>query len=998
MGQAVGLPEVERTAVGARFHLPDVRGQVRQRVLESLHHAIENHPLTVLVAPAGSGKTTALVQFASASTRAHVWYRATPTQAPHDDLLAQLERAFRHVVGELPDSWDHLDAAVDALASVPDPSPTVLMIDDLHELAGSAAEHTLELLVQDLPPWLRVLVSTRHRPDFNHSALRISGDLVEITEDVLRWRPWEVERLFRDYYRMRLRPEDAARLTQRTEGWVAGLQLFHLASEHLPLVQRSRLIDELHTRPGLVRDYLTHNVLAGLPERLRSFLIDTCVLGRLDGSLCDQLRDGSGSASTLAELEHKRLFLTPREDGLGYRYHEVLRSYLEISMLERDGAMAARARFHRAGGILEQGGALSEALHAYARADSWQDAARLLGSDGPALARGGPSVLASLPRPLMMADPWLRLAHARALVGEGRLRPAVQAYTAAEAAFGPSPAAQICRDEKSKAQPWIDVRERPPRTLTDLLREATRTDPRRRANEALASETPQRMLIAGVALLLAGGADESRRLARRAGSHPDAEVFVIAAARALEHIAGLASGLPEESGDLLWAAETFEHLGSTWLARLARTISNCRTAAGLEEVATTWELLDSEDDPWGPPLFRLIAGIAAVVHGRPEPVWLDEAARGFHEIGAGTMEAWARAWEALARVGCDEPEPLAAAEQGRSLARHSHVPGAEAIAELAIAAADSSQAQDATARARSLARELGLSLPTLAEPHVVLDVTVRELAGSHVSCFGHLDLMFEGRSVDLAGLKPQSRTLLALLAVQTGAPLHREYLIEALWYGEDPAAARRRLPVLVSTVRRHLEPDAQPGNWSLLVRQGEAYMLRPPQETYVDVRALKEAAANAREAHVRHDLEAEMAGHQGVIAAYSGDLLPEFGAVDWVVEEREYYRAQVVRSAMALASWQLLRGDANGCVETVDMGLRIDRYHSQLWCLLADAHRALGDLAAAVRAEQGHAAVLDELGIAGAGCCPSMAPEAFGTPGVRVRTSVGDLVTEVSTT
>lgn len=998
MGRAMGRPiQVMGRSVGARFQVPDVHGQVRQRVLESLQQAVEAHPLTVLVAPAGSGKTTSLVHLARATERSHVWYRATPTQTPRDDLLGQLELAFRQVTGGFTGNWTHLEAAVDALAAIPEPPPTLLMIDDLHELADSPAEQILERLVHDLPPWLRVLVATRHRPDFNHSALRLSGDLVEITEDVLRWRPWEVERLFRDYYRMRLRPEEAARLTQRTEGWVAGLQLFHLASEHLPLAERSQLIDELHTRPGLVRDYLTQNVLAGLPDRLRSFMIDTCVLGRLDGPLCDQLRGRSGSASTLDELEHKRLFLTPREDGLGYRYHEVLRSYLEISMLERDGEMAARARFHRAGGLLERCGALPEALHAYSRAESWHDAARLLGSDGPALARGGHSILASLPPPLMLADPWLRLAHARALVGEGRLRPAIQAYNAAEAAFGPSPAAQTCRDEKAIAQPFVDVRERPPRTLADLLREALRTDPRRRAHEALATETPEGMLTAAVAVLLAGGADEARQLARRAGSDPEAEVFVIAAARALEHVAGLAGGLPEDFGDLLWAAETFEHLGSTWLARLARTVSNCQSVAGLEEVATTWELLNGDDDPWGPPLFRLVAGIAAVIHERPEPDWLDEAARSFREIGAGTMEAWARAWEALARADRDEPEPLAAAEQARSLARHAHVPGAVAVSEVAIAVADATQAQDAMARARSLSRELGLVLPALTEPRREFEVDVRGPAGSRVTCFGHLDLVIEGRSVDLSGLKPQSRTLLGLLAIRTGAPLHREYLIDALWAGEDPTAARRRLPVLVSTVRRHLEPDARPGDWSLLVRQGEAYMLQSPQDTYVDVRAFEEAASHARNAHVRRDLEAEVEAHRRVIATYGGDLLPEFGAVEWVVEEREYYRAQVIRSAVTLASWQLEGGDPSACAETVEAGLRIDRYHSQLWCLLADAHRALGDLAAATRAEQGHAAVLQELGITRTGCCPSMAPDVM-VPAAPVRASVGHPISEGSAT
>lgn len=963
----------EHTLVEARIRAPGMRGLVRQRVLETLHQAVEEHPLTLVVAPAGSGKTTAMVQLAAASRRSHAWYRASSTHARPRDLLAHVAQALRPVVGGEPGDWVDVEAAAASLGRVTAGPPTLLMIDDLHELAGADAEQTLEQFVRVMPGWLRVVAATRHTPGFNHPALRVSEDLVEVTADVLRWRPWEVERLFRDYYRMRLRPEEAARLTQHTEGWVAGLQLFHLASRHLPMARRIELIDGLHTRPGLVRDYLAHNVLAGLPDALRSFLVDTCVLGRLDGPLCDRLRDRDDSAGHLHDLEDRRLFLVPREDGRGHRYHEVLRAHLEVTLLERDGAVSVRARFRRAGGLLEADGAVAEALHAYTRAEAWDHVARLLGSDGPSLASGGRMLIDALPESLVRADPWLRLAQARALLGDGQLRPAVVAYREAEAAFDPLPAGRLCRDERAAAQLWTEVRERPATTLNDHLRAAVRRDPRRWARESLTHDTPRGLMAAGVALLLAGSADEARRIARRAGHHPDAEVFTLAAARALEHVAGLASDSPTEPTDLPWAAETFEQVGSTWLARLARAIASCRMPESLHEPAAMWDLLDEQVDPWGPPLLRLVAGIAAVVHDRPEPAWLEQAALAFRKVGGGTLEAWARAWEALARARRGDPEPLAGAEQARSLARNTQVPGAEAIAELAIAVADVGQAADATARATSLARELGLALPSVPEPTGRDHVRIRERAApSRLVCFGGLQITLNDHFVDQARLKPQSRALLAILTMHAGTPVHRDQLIDVLWRVDDRDAALRRLPVLVSTVRRHLEPDAEPGDWSLLLRRGEAYVLQPPTGTYVDVHVVDDAAAVARAAHGRGAHAEEMAAHEQILAAYAGELLPEVGAAEWVVDEREHYRVQVARSAQSLAAWHLFGNDAPATIEAARAGLRVDRYRSGLWSLLADAHRAAGDLAAAARVEEEHQAVLEELGVEPP-CCPSLA-------------------------
>ena len=118
-----------------------------------------------------------------------------------------------------------------------------------------------------------------------------------------------------------------------------------------------------------MRDYLTRNVLDQLPPELRRFLVETSVLGRLSAALCDRLLNRTNSAEMLAELEWRSLFTQALpEDGV-YRYHEVLRSYLQGVLLEEVGQGAARERFRRAGRLLAEAGALPEALDALCRAD-----------------------------------------------------------------------------------------------------------------------------------------------------------------------------------------------------------------------------------------------------------------------------------------------------------------------------------------------------------------------------------------------------------------------------------------------------------------------------------------------------------------------------------------------------------------------------------------------------------------------------------------------------
>lgn len=936
------------------------RGLARPRVLHRLVSYLD-HPMTLMVAPAGSGKSTTLLHLADSLDRCVAWYQADPTSSAPRAFLEGIQEALSPILRHpLPASAD-VAGLVTALGAMPAAEPTVLFVDDLHALAGAPSEATVEVIVRRMPPWLRIVAATRRPPGFNLPDLLLHGLAVEVDADLLRWRSWEVEQLFRSFYRTPLRPEEAARLTQRTEGWVAGLQLFHLATRRLPPSGREALVDRLHTSPGLVRDYLTRNVLGSLAADLRTFVVDTCVLGRLDPALCDALRDADDSERYLHELQRQRLFLVPTADGHAHRYHEVLRAYLEVSLLERDDPADVRARHGRAGRILEQHGALADAVHAYARAEAFDDAARVLGADGPmVVAGGGPSLLDRLPAPLADNDPWLQVIRARSLVGEGRLDDALAAYRSARERFGRGPAVATFQGQLQALESWVRNVDEPPRSPTDRLRSALRRDPRKVGSDAVAADSsPVGLLVGAVALLLAGAVDDARALVRRVGISAGCGPFAMAAADALDHLASVAAGGHADPDDLMSPAETFEHLGVPWLARLAGAVVSLQDQFDVQEAEVAWRTVDEAKDPWGRLLLGLAGGISAVCHDQPRPDWLDEAAAACRQLGAPVLQAWARAWEALGRAREGDADASLLAVQARSLARSILVPGAEAVAELATAEAGGPEAPDALVRARSLAGELGLGLPIGGRVRSHVEV-VGTSPTSLARCFGGLRLTLHGRDVAVDQLKPQARTVLAMLLLHGGAPVHRDRLTEALWPGNDPAVVARRLPVLISTVRRHLEPWAPAGEWSLLVRIGEAHGLRLPPGTWSDVTVFDEAVIAARR---EGDHASVTRSLQVAFDAWGGELLPEFGPAEWVVRPREDRRLEFARVARALAAARLGEDEPSACVDIARSGLRADRYSSRLWDLLVVANRRVGDLAAAARAERDHRAVLAQLGV-----------------------------------
>ncbi|HYN70736.1 MAG TPA: BTAD domain-containing putative transcriptional regulator, partial [Candidatus Eisenbacteria bacterium] len=953
--------------VPAKVRAPAAGGLARER-LDALLARIHEYRLALVVAPAGSGKTTLLSHLAAAAQSPVAWYRAEIWDGDERAMVTHLGRAIEATSGNLGDQDGSIDGLLRALeASLT--QPLVLVVDDLHTLEGSPAERALERLIEYAPPALTVLAASRVQPAFNLPRWRVSGVLLEIAADDLRFRPWEVERLFRDHYKQQLPPQELAVLTRRIEGWAAGLQLFHLATRDKSPDERRRILSGTTTGSRLTRDYLTRNVLADLSAELRTFLVETSVLGRLSGPICDALLDSKGSRQRLEELERRQIFTTRLDDDSAYRYHEVLRTHLLALLVEAHGDSGAQQRHRRAGEVLEAAGAIPEALAAYSHGEDWSAVERLLGQTGEALVSEPAGWLDALPASLVRQDPWLMLASARRARIEGRWPAALEAYGQAERAFGPADAAMTCRRERIALAGWLEPLPHHGRDWAGMVRAATVRDPMAVARADDASGEPNASLARGLAALAAGYVTTAREVLERVAEDEATPPVHAAGASMAAGLSRLLAGDPLALEPIEAALNAAERLGARWLGRLGR--GAIAVQGGDEaEVATAIVACQRDGDAWGEGLIRLLqsatlqdpAGLAAA----------EDAAAIFHRLGSGTLEAWARCLGSLiaAQQGLDARD---AALRAEAFARSAGAAGPRAYAFRALALGDPARASDYGLLAEAVESETGLSMPSdggtagrrgqVPAPDRAAPDAQRRPSIALVT-LGGFGLSVDGRPIDLSTTKPRARALLRYLALHAGTAVHREVLAEALWPEGDLNAALRSLHVALSGLRHLLEPGVGRGGSSLLVRDGDAYRLELPAGSKVDFLELERAAAEGIAARAANDRAGARTRLRDVLDLYHGDLLPEDGPAEWANERREQLRTVVVGAAQSLAEIHIEAGEPADAAVAALAGLAADRYHDPSWRLLIEARKRAGDHGAAGRARREYAEVLAGLGLA----------------------------------
>jgi DNA-binding SARP family transcriptional activator len=229
-----------------------------------------------------------------------------------------------------------------------------------------------------------------------------------------------------------------------------------------------------------------------------------------------------------------------------------------------------------------------------------------------------------------------------------------------------------------------------------------------------------------------------------------------------------------------------------------------------------------------------------------------------------------------------------------------------------------------------------------------------------VRTLGGFVLEVGGRIVPLDGVKPRVRSLLRLLAVHAGAPVHREVIQETLWPDAEAGAGSRSLHVALSALRKLLDDVADPPGGRLIVRDGDAYRLAVSPDD-VDLGRFDRAVAAGRAARARGEASAE--AFATALELYAGDLLPEEGPAEWVAERRDQVRARAIEAATGLAEESLLVEDLGTAVRACRFGLDHDRYQDGLWRMLIAARERGGEAGAATRERREYAQVLAALGV-----------------------------------
>ena len=365
---------------------------------------------------------------------------------------------------------------------------------------------------------------------------------------------------------------------------------------------------------------------------------------------------------------------------------------------------------------------------------------------------------------------------------------------------------------------------------------------------------------------------------------------------------------------------------------------------------------------------------------------LEAAADRFGWLGSPVLEGWAVALQAVVVARAGLPGTGTSIVKAEAAVRRGAVPEARYLIEQALAIADLERADYHLARSAEIGRRTGLVGPAVAAPpEAVLQPAPRPgrvaeivrrrpagvaanaepvLTGSvSIELFGGFGLRVDGIELDLAGIKPRARLVLHFLGLAGGAPVHREVFLAALWPDTEPETAARLLHVAISSLRTVLEPGAPRGGAGLIRREGDAYRLGLPPGSEIDLVSFEALLASAAASQARAEVEAAADSLRRALERYRGDLLPEDGPAEWLVEARERTRVAAVGAARTLAELRLRAEDHAGAIQACLRGLAVDRYDDGLWRLQVEAHDRAGDRSAAHRARRGYEQMLSDLGL-----------------------------------
>jgi LuxR family transcriptional regulator, maltose regulon positive regulatory protein len=337
-GATMSGPDV---LLATKLHVPQLPpGFVRRgRLVRVLDEGLARGRVLVC-APAGSGKTALLAGWARGGGRAVAWLGLDGGDSDPARFWRYVVAALDRVrpglagrVGPLPrrsSEW-LVTALVNELAAGRGEDEILLVLDDYHLIDAQPVHESVAFLLENLPPGLRVVMSGRADPPLPLARLRARGQLAELRAIDLRFTDEEATALLSETAGPGLSAEAARTLAARTEGWAAGLQLAGLSLRGQ--ADAAGFVAAFSGSHRFVLDYLADEVLDRQAGDVRAFLLETSVLERLSGELCDAVTGRAGSGAMLAGIERAGLFLVPLDEVRGWwRYHHLFADLLRARL------------------------------------------------------------------------------------------------------------------------------------------------------------------------------------------------------------------------------------------------------------------------------------------------------------------------------------------------------------------------------------------------------------------------------------------------------------------------------------------------------------------------------------------------------------------------------------------------------------------------------------------------------------------------------------------
>jgi LuxR family maltose regulon positive regulatory protein len=411
-----------------------------------------DYKLTLISAPAGYGKSTLLGDWAWQLPHPVAWLSLDKRDNDEQRFWTYLFNALQTIapgIGEAalaavqsarpPPIETTLTGWINEITSLS--APLILVLDDYHLIDDRPVHDGLAYLLEHGPPNLHLVIATRSDPPLSLSRLRGNRQLHELRTDDLRFTTAEAAQFLNQVMGLALSAADIAALESRTEGWIVGLQMAALALQGL--VQQgqevpglaaqmsttgrtARFIASFTGSQRFILDYLTDEVLEQQPAAVQAFLLQTAILDRLSGPLCDAVTGRNDGLEMLQRLEQANLFIIPLDDQRNwYRYHHLFAELLGKRLLatRTDGLPS----LHRnAGTWYEQKGLIAYAVHHAMLTGDIPWVSRLVGGNalvmmGQGALRELQGWLESLPAGEVRREPWLGIAHAWMRAYSGQL-------------------------------------------------------------------------------------------------------------------------------------------------------------------------------------------------------------------------------------------------------------------------------------------------------------------------------------------------------------------------------------------------------------------------------------------------------------------------------------------------------------------------------------------------------------------------------------------------